>query len=237
MNDRNDLLNDYLMGDISPERRAELEREIAADPRLAEEVAQLAPLVASLETLPDEAWQSADPPPLRLNTAPRAERPAPAPAVREGLRARWSLRPAFAFAAAVLIFIGGVGAGLLIERSDPSPTAPATLQAATLEPVSSLDPKAAGRAAVKGDGQTIKLTLRGLAPNSQEDFYEAWLMDQTNGFVSLGTFRVGDDGAVTLDLPVAVGTDRFPVVDISLQPVNGKPDHSGVSVLRGELES
>jgi hypothetical protein len=60
-------------------------------------------------------------------------------------------------------------------------------------------------------------------------------MDPKNGFISLGTFRVSEDGSTTLDLPVPVKTDRFPVVDISLQPTNGKPTHSGVSVLRGTL--
>lgn len=30
-------------------------------------------------------------------------------------------------------------------------------------------------------------------------------------------------------------TDEFPIVDISLQPVDGKATHSGVAVLRGTL--
>jgi anti-sigma-K factor RskA len=81
----------------------------------------------------------------------------------------------------------------------------------------------------------IRLKISGLAGSGKNDFYEAWLMDPKNGFISLGTFRIGEDGSTTLDLPVPVETTRFPVVDISLQPANGKPTHSGISVLRGTL--
>lgn len=50
--------------------------------------------------------------------------------------------------------------------------------------------------------------------------------------VALGSFRVGADGGARVDLPVTVSPRRFPVLDISREPDDGDPGHSGASVLR-----
>jgi anti-sigma-K factor RskA len=230
MRERSEILNDYLLGELSDDERRELLLEIEADPQLAAEVAELTPLVAQLEGLPDEAWDQVETPPLRL--------PVGAPETQNRLKdffgRSFALRPALAFAAVIAIFAAGLGIGLLSAGDNSAPLS-ATVTQANLSPVGQLDPAATGNAAVKDEGQLIRLKISGLARNGRDDFYEAWLMDPKNGFISLGTFRVSDDGSATLDLPVPVATDRFPVVDISLQPTNGKPTHSGVSVLRGTL--
>jgi len=49
--------------------------------------------------------------------------------------------------------------------------------------------------------------------------------------VSLGPVRA--DG--TYDLPPGLDPAQFPVVDVSVEPLDGDPTHSGDSVLRGEL--
>jgi anti-sigma-K factor RskA len=221
MRDRSEILNDYLFGELPEGQREELLREIEADPQLNAELAELSPLVAKLEDLPDEAWDQLEAPALKL---------------KDFLGRSFALKPALAFAAVLGIFAAGLGAGLVFGGSDDS-AAPidATVAQTSLAPVGSIDPAATGQAAVKKDGEVIRLKISGLKVNGENDFYEAWLMDPKNGFISLGTFRVGDDGSTTLDLPVPVATDRFPVVDISLQPADGKPTHSGVSVLRGTL--
>jgi hypothetical protein len=36
-------------------------------------------------------------------------------------------------------------------------------------------------------------------------------------------------------IPAGVGTDVFPIIDLSIEPVDGVPTHSGKSVLRGVL--
>jgi hypothetical protein len=36
-------------------------------------------------------------------------------------------------------------------------------------------------------------------------------------------------------IPPGVATDSFPIVDLSIEPADGVPTHSGKSVLRGEL--
>lgn len=257
MSDRNEILNDYLFGEISDERRAELEREIAKDPDLAAEAAELGIIVSKLEALPDAAWGEADPPPFALpgsavpvERAASATEEAPPATPREDRRGEpragalgrffagsFSLRPAFALAAAALLFAGGIAVGSLGGSDAKIDALGPTTQQANLSPVADLDPAASGSADIKHDGRLIRLKVTGLKANGDDDFYEAWLMDPKNGLVALGTFRVDEHGEARLDLPVPVGTDRYPVVDISLQPVDGKPTHSGVSVLRGKLQS
>lgn len=243
MDQRPDI-TDYLLGELSPEEHVAFERELASDPALAAEVNQLSPIVSQLESLPDEAWEATPPPPLRLKDSIAGDKPEPAAPSREsgpGIFERFfggsfSLKPAMAFASVLLIFAAGLGVGLLTGDSDNSASNIGTsIQQASLTPIGNLDPAATGSADIKKDGQVIRLRLSGLKPSGDADFYEAWLMDPKNGFISVGTFRVGANGETTLDLPVPVGTKQFPIVDISLQPVDGKPTHSGVSVLRGEL--
>lgn len=244
--DRTTEINDYLFGELSDAERAKFERKLATDPSLAAEVEGLGGLVTKLESLPEEVWAGAEPPALRLpataDGSDSVHEPMPRSRAAEqpGLLGRLfggslALKPAVAFAAVLLIFLAGLGVGVLSGGSDDAAPLTATVQQAKLAPVGDRDLAATGSADVKKKGQVIRLKISGLEPSGDNDFYEAWLMDPKNGFIGLGTFRVGDNGGTTLDLPVPVGTDKFPIVDISLQPANGKPEHSGVSVLRGTL--
>lgn len=244
MSERTDILNDLLFGDISDERRRELMREVERDPILLAEYEQLSPLATELEALPGEAWASTDPPPLQLpDQLPPSNEAAPAPTPiparqRRSIRERFAgfqQRPAFALAAVVLVFGAGLATGLLAAGGDEAAAPSVTVAAADLAPVGSVDRAAHGSAAITDKGAKIRLEIGGLKKSDADHFYEAWLMDPKNGLVSLGTFRVDSDGTAKLNLPVAVMTDEFPIVDISLQPVDGKATHSGVSVLRGTL--
>lgn len=245
MSDRQDRISDYLLGEMSESVLAEFERDLATDPSLAAEVNDLKDIVTRLDALPDEAWQPVEPPPLMLpkresesTAAPKASaavEPKQPSALRRWLGDAFAVKPAVAFAAVALFFVAGVGVGSLTGADDDVSPLAKTVQQATLAPVADRDAAASGVADVKKDGQVIRLNLSGLSPTPKDKFYEAWLMDPKNGLVAIGSFRVADDGKATIDLPVAVGTDQFPIVDISLQEVNGKPDHSGVSVLRGTL--
>lgn len=245
MSDRQDRISDYLLGELSGPALAEFESELATDPALAAEVNDLKDVVTRLDALPEEAWQPVEPPPLVLPkresealaaTAPSAgSEPKRSSGIRRWLGDAFAVKPAVAFAAVALFFVAGVGVGTLTGADDDVSPLAQTVQQATLAPVADRDAAASGVADVKKDGQVIRLNLNGLAPTPKDKFYEAWLMDPKNGLVAIGSFRVAEDGKATIDLPVAVGTDEFPIVDISLQEVNGKPDHSGVSVLRGTL--
>jgi hypothetical protein len=67
------------------------------------------------------------------------------------------------------------------------------------------------------------------------EFLELWLLevgdDGVAALESLG--RV--DGSGRYDVPDDVDLDRFTVVDISVELDDGNDDHSGNSVVRGEL--
>nr|WP_233495969.1 anti-sigma factor [Geodermatophilus sp. TF02-6] len=63
-----------------------------------------------------------------------------------------------------------------------------------------------------------------------------WLLDEAvRGLVPLGVVQGG--GEVTLQLPPGLDLGEHPVVDVSVEPLDGDPGHSGVSVARGTLES
>jgi anti-sigma-K factor RskA len=100
-----------------------------------------------------------------------------------------------------------------------------------------LDPSGAsstGRArlVVLDDGsRAIDLDVSDL-PKIDGEFFELWLIDrQVKGMVSMGPVR----GSGRYIIPAGVATDAFPIVDVSIEPVDGVPTHSGVSVLRGVL--
>ena len=69
------------------------------------------------------------------------------------------------------------------------------------------------------------------APDSE--FYELWLLGKEGELVSLGSFRVGEEGQSQIEVPLPVNPGKYEYFDVSIQPENGSPDHSGRSVLRG----
>ncbi|MEO8696578.1 MAG: anti-sigma factor [Acidimicrobiales bacterium] len=100
-----------------------------------------------------------------------------------------------------------------------------------------LDPAGAsstGRArlVVLDDGsRAIDLDVSNL-PKINGEFFELWLIDrQVKGMVSIGPVH----GNGRYIIPAGVATNAFPIVDLSIEPVDGVPTHSGVSVLRGVL--
>jgi len=67
-----------------------------------------------------------------------------------------------------------------------------------------------------------------------DGFYEVWLLDLEHGrMVALGA--LDDDGRGSLTVPEGVRLGDYPEVDVSLEPDDGDPAHSGDSVLRGPL--
>ena len=67
-------------------------------------------------------------------------------------------------------------------------------------------------------------------PPSQGSFYEVWLLNQVSGrMVSVGVLP--DDGKAKFSLPAELLT-AYDTVDVSLEPDDGVPAHSGDSVLR-----
>ncbi len=190
------------------------------------------------------------PAPLSSSPGPAAERPAaerPAaqrsPAERPAARAPQRTALMLTAAAAVGLLLGWtIGQG--VGGAPPAATAVAS---ATLDPLPAQDgasaepPDAAGSAELDRSRETRTLVVsadalapQGSAPARAEDgYYEVWLIDVADGrLVSLGAL-VGGAGSFTV--PPAVDTGAYSTVDVSWEPVDGEPAHSGESVLRGTL--
>lgn len=256
--DAPDLMS-YLLGELSGDELRDFETALARDPELAREAQELGQVVSRLEAVDPAVWEQVEPPPLRLDPnvlaqAAAQSEPTPTSTPAEPHRERRErrgpgllerlfggtlrLQPALGAAVVALVFAGGTGAGLLISGGSgdgANGSGAFSAQAVTLRPVGNLEPSAAGQAQLEGSGRKIRIRVSGLAANRSGDFYEAWMMDAKNGLVSIGSFKVGADGTAEIDVPVPVDPKTFPVVDISLEPADGAPAHSGKSVLRAEL--
>ena len=213
---------DYLLGELDPAERAEAERRLRDDPAFRREVERLRPVVDRLEALPREGWAPLTPPPLRMPAEV-----APAPAARP--RRAW-LRPVAAAAVACALLGVGVATGLLIgSGGSDGPEGPALALKPLTQPSS-----AGGTARVVGSGgDTLDLRVHGLAPTGDRGFYELWLMDTAKRLVALGTFQVPASGDATVRVPLPVKPSSYRYLDVSREPADGNPAHSGDSVLRG----
>jgi len=131
-------------------------------------------------------------------------------------------------AAAVAVVAAGAGA-IALNRDDE-----VVLASTTLDPLETAD--ASGTASVVEEDDGTRVLLVELdAPAADGDYYEAWLADESAvGMVSMGAVRPG-----TTSLPVPDGLDlaEWPTVEISVEPLDGQPGHSGVSLVRGSLDT
>jgi anti-sigma-K factor RskA len=206
----------YLLGELDEREQLAFEREVARDPELREEVERLRPVVERLHALDETAWRPAPAPPLRLPDAPtRTHRPR-----------RLVLRPAVAALAAVVLLLAGLGAGLVIEGGDDD-----SGRAVALRPVAGGDAHGEARLA----SRTATVRLAGLEPSARGQFYELWLLNSADDLVALGSFRVPESGDAEVTVPVPGDAGGYRFVDLSVEPDDGNPSHSGDSVLRGRV--
>ena len=185
--------------------------------------------VTGVQAAPRDDSAERTPPVVAAPEAPVAPSElAPAPAdVRELRPNRAKLL--LAVAASLLVGVGiGAGAVALATRDGGS-----AVVATDLEPLDDRD--ATGNAEVidTGNGEQLKVVLH--APALDDGYYEVWLLEPSvKRMVQVGVVR---SGTTTLDLPEGIDLGEYPIVDVSVEPLDGNPAHSGVSVARGELES
>ena len=175
-----------------------------------------------------------------VRAAPRAEvmtappvpeaPPAPRDAVVRELRPRRS-RLLLAVAASLLVG-GAIGAGAVaLATRDDDGTA---LVAADLAPLDDRGAAGAAEVVAQGDGERLRVELT--APELDDAYYEVWLLEPgAQEMFSIGVVRPGT--TTTLDLPPGIDLAEFPVVDVSVERLDGDPTHSSDSIARGVLES
>lgn len=133
-----------------------------------------------------------------------------------------------AVAASVAVgLLAGVAGTLLATR----PGDPTILASADLVRLSDQLPTGDAEVLRAGTGRELELDVFGLP--EVEGVYEVWLQDPSGErSVSLGLL---DDTRERLPLPAGIDVSEYPVVDVSIEAVDGDPAHSGTSVVRGTL--
>jgi hypothetical protein len=140
---------------------------------------------------------------------------------------RWWQRTTAWVAAAALVV--GALATVAIQRFVTGNSS-TVVASAELEPLPGWD--AAGTADVReADGDRVLVVDLAAAPD--QGFREVWLISlDLQRLVSLGVLT-GSEGS--FDVPDGLDLDDFAIVDVSAEPLDGDPAHSGDSIVRGEL--
>lgn len=127
----------------------------------------------------------------------------------------------------------GIVAGIAVVVWWPHPSTRVVAEA-TLIPFPDWNASGTARLEQLGSAESRDLVVT-LDVATATDLREVWLMDpQTKGLISLGQLA-GNDGRFAV--PPAVDLRQFSVVDISDEPADGNPAHSGNSIVRGQLRS
>ena len=170
------------------------------------------------------------------------------PPARSARRARRrGVGPLLAVAAGGLV-VGAAGTAVVTALQDGGePAGPQVLAAAELAAFGDGEGTGvAGSARLAGPvddsaggDRVLQVWLSDL-PDTGDDFLEAWLIDpETGAMVSLGPVSTDERGSVTAELtvPGSIDVGAYALVDVSAEPLDGDPAHSGVSLVRGTLDA
>jgi hypothetical protein len=199
-----------------------------------DDVSELDDVRARLAELPAEAWTG--------RAVPEVEdEPVPAEPPQTERKSRLPLLLALLAVAAVVLAIvlassGGDDPSTATseptpapkpEQSKPTPAKPPA-RAPKVPLTAVAGGNAKGTASLLDGGKRLRLDVTGLPPAA----YQVWLYDSVVDAVSLTKVR-GARLAVNLKLPA--NASHFRYIDISREPDDGNPNHSGMSVMRVPL--
>lgn len=148
-------------------------------------------------------------------------------------RANRMARPWMLAAAALVLLVAGVGLRSLITGSGADDDDVVTAAALSNAGLSPLAAQSSGQATIHADGQGYSLDLQlSSLPALDNEYFEVWMIDPAVAkMVSLGPYH----GNGVYAVPAGYDPTGYPIVDVSIEPVDGQPVHSGVSALRGVL--
>jgi Anti-sigma-K factor rskA len=188
--------------------------------------------VSAVPDLPAAVPAPAAPAAPPAPTAPAEATPPPGRPVSEGapvreLRPRRSTRVLLAVAASLVVGAGlGAGVTALAQRDGGE-----AVTATDLAPLEGSDAEGSAEVVARGDGSVLEVQLD--APDQPDGYYEVWLIEpDIERMIPVGIVQAG---TTSLDLPAGVDLAEYPIVDVSVEPLDGDPAHSGVSVARGVL--
>ncbi|MFG2036716.1 anti-sigma factor domain-containing protein [Dactylosporangium sp. NPDC048998] len=153
----------------------------------------------------------------------------------------WGGAVAIAAMAAVVGALAGAGVTVLLLRGRDGGDAAADCRPqdarVRLDPLPEAPRGASGYACVRTvDGERRLIVRAEGMPVQADSDYEAWLLDETGPtgrMEALGVLGKGPN--LALAVPATVDLSRYNIIDISAEPHDGKPTHSGRSMLRGKL--
>lgn len=158
--------------------------------------------------------------------------PAPNPALPDNVVPLRRPRRTWLLVAAAAVVGGVVGAGVVNALDRPE--ASTAVAVAVLDPLADADASGDARVVERPDGSRV-LQVQLSAPALDDGYYEVWLLrPDVSGLVSVGVVQAG---TTVFDLPAGIDLGEYPVVDISVERLDGDPSHSGDSVARGELDA
>ena len=145
----------------------------------------------------------------------------------------------FAGIAAALALLAGIGLGRIGAGDTEAPEAGAppadtgTVVAATALTALDSDAERGEASAVQTDDTfTIRVSASDLG--DEPGVHEVWLINvDGKRMISIGLLASGDEGEFAV--PMRLIDQGYRIVDISVEPEDGDPTHSGVSIARGEL--
>lgn len=136
--------------------------------------------------------------------------------------------------AAGVALVAGLGLGR-VTVGDPErqpQDAGAVVAAADLTALDSDADRGVASAVRADDMITLRVSARALG--DEDGFHEVWLINvDGTRMVALGVLTTGDTGE--FQVPRGLIEEGYRIVDISVEPDDGDPTHSGVSLARGEL--
>lgn len=208
-------------------------RDVLAVPQLAAPGAAVSPPPAVWEAIAAATGVSAAPRAAgaTLTAAPPQDDDGRPEGTVVPLRSRRRRPLLLAVAALVAGAVVGAGAVAVVQRQGDDAEAVTTV---ALDPLPDADASGVADVVLREDGSwALQLELD--APALQGSYYEVWLIDRSvAGMYSLG---VVTPGTQTVELPDGVALAEYPLVDVSVEPLDGDPTHSGVSVARGDLDA
>lgn len=152
---------------------------------------------------------------------------APVDPIRSRPKRAW-VRPLVAAAAAVAVVTAGVVVWASIQDTPATVLARASLDA--FPGWSGSSGSAVVETSASGE-RTVQVELA--APVRDDDYREVWLItSDTTELISLGIVT-GDQASFSI--PADLDLSRYDLVDISSEPYDGDPTHSGDSIVRGQL--
>ena len=182
---------------------------------------------AELQEPPARVWQGIQ---RELGLSPEVAPSAPPPVLSlADARARRVVAPLIGVAAAAALI---VGAALTWNAASPR-LGEQILASADLEALPQwTDSTGSAELAQTSTGERVlRVSLEASATG--DGVREVWLLTEAvDGLISLGLLE-GTEGEFVV--PDSVDLERFSIVDVSQEPLDGDPTHSGDSIVRGPL--